>query len=102
MVNNRIIIGSISAIVIFSALMSTMISSADAATSPNTEIIPPNGEIGWEDKKFLVEMRTLTEISSFNFDQPTKSGANIGNSGTTVVPMIYIDPEFTGLKFNQE
>ncbi len=31
-----------------------------------------NIEIGWEDKKFLVGMRTLTEISSFNFDQPTK------------------------------
>ena len=47
MVNNRIIIGSISAIVIFSALMSTMISSADAVTS-NTEIIPLNAEIGIE------------------------------------------------------
>ncbi len=46
--NNRIIIGSISALVIFSALMSTMISSADAATSSNTEIIPLNGEIGIE------------------------------------------------------
>ena len=33
---------------------------------------------------------------------PTKSGANIGNSGTTVVPMISIDPELSGLKFNQE
>ncbi len=29
-------------------------------------------EIVWEDKKFIVGMRTLTEISSFNFDQPTK------------------------------
>jgi hypothetical protein len=48
MANNRIIIGSISALVIFSALMSTMISSADAATSPNTEIIPLNSEIGIE------------------------------------------------------
>jgi len=48
MVNNRIIIGSISALVIFSALMSTMISSADAATSSNTEIIPINSEIGIE------------------------------------------------------
>jgi hypothetical protein len=48
MANNRIIIGSISALVIFSALMSTMISSADAATSPNTEIIPINSEIGIE------------------------------------------------------
>jgi len=47
MANNRIIIGSISALVIFSALMSTMISSADAAT-PNTEIIPLNSEIGIE------------------------------------------------------
>ena len=48
MANNRIIIGSISALVIFSALMSTMISSADAVTSPNTEIIPLNSEIGIE------------------------------------------------------
>ncbi len=47
MANNRIIIGSISALVIFSALMSTMISSADATTS-NTEIIPINSEIGIE------------------------------------------------------
>jgi len=47
MANNRIIIGSISALVIFSALMSTMISSADA-TTPNTEIIPLNSEIGIE------------------------------------------------------
>jgi hypothetical protein len=31
-----------------------------------------NIEVGWEDKNFLVGMRTLTEISSFNFDQPTK------------------------------
>jgi len=31
-----------------------------------------NIEIGWEDKKFLVGMRTLTEISSFNFNQPAK------------------------------
>ena len=47
MENNRIIIGSIPALVIFSALMSTMISSADATTS-NTEIIPLNSEIGIE------------------------------------------------------
>jgi len=47
MANNRIIIGSIPALVIFSALMSTMISSADA-TTPNTEIIPLNSEIGIE------------------------------------------------------
>ncbi len=48
MVNNRSIIGSLSAIVIFTALMSTMISSVDAATSQNTEIIPLNSEIGIE------------------------------------------------------
>ncbi len=47
MANNRITIGSISALVIFSALMSTMISSVDAVT-PNTEIIPLNAEIGIE------------------------------------------------------
>jgi len=31
-----------------------------------------NTEIEWEDKKFIVVMKSLTEISSFNFDQPTK------------------------------
>ncbi|MEK0381989.1 MAG: hypothetical protein QQN48_02985, partial [Nitrosopumilus sp.] len=31
-----------------------------------------NTEIKWEDKKFIVQVKTLTEISSFNFDQPTK------------------------------
>jgi len=31
-----------------------------------------NREIEWESKRFIVEVRTLTEISSFNFDQPTK------------------------------
>jgi hypothetical protein len=31
-----------------------------------------NIEVGWEDKNFLVGMRTITEIVSFNFDQPTK------------------------------
>ena len=45
MLNSRIIIGFLS-IVIFTALMSTTISSVDAAT--NTEIIPLNGEIGIE------------------------------------------------------
>ena len=45
MMNSRIIIGFLSA-VIFTALMSTTISSVDAAT--NTEIIPLNGEIGIE------------------------------------------------------
>jgi len=45
MTNSRIIIGFLSA-VIFTALMSTTISSVDAAT--NTEIIPLDGEIGIE------------------------------------------------------
>jgi hypothetical protein len=45
MLNSRIIIGFLS-IVIFTALMSTTISSVDAAT--NTEMIPLNGEIGIE------------------------------------------------------
>ncbi len=31
-----------------------------------------NTEIKWEDKKFIVQVKTLTEITSFNFDQPTK------------------------------
>ena len=45
MMNSGIIIGFLSAAVIFTALMST-ISSVDAAT--NTEIIPLNGEIAIE------------------------------------------------------
>ena len=45
MMNSGIIIGFLSAAVIFTALMST-ISSVDAAT--NTEIIPLDGEIGIE------------------------------------------------------
>ena len=45
MMNNRTIFGFLSA-VIFTVLMSTTISSVDAAT--NTEIIPLNGEIGIE------------------------------------------------------
>jgi hypothetical protein len=28
--------------------------------------------VGWEDKEFIVGMRTLAEISSLNFDQPNK------------------------------
>ncbi|MDG7053886.1 MAG: hypothetical protein JRZ95_01000, partial [Nitrososphaerota archaeon] len=48
MVNNRIIIGFLSATIIFTALMSTIIPSVDAANPPNTEIIPLNGEIGIE------------------------------------------------------
>ncbi len=31
-----------------------------------------NKEIEWEDQKYIVGMRTVTEISSFSFDQPTK------------------------------
>ncbi len=46
MMNGRIIISFLSAAVIFTALMSTTISSVDAAT--NTEIIPLNGEIAIE------------------------------------------------------
>ena len=46
MIYSRIMIGFLSAAVILTALMSTSISSVDAAT--NTEIIPLNGEIGIE------------------------------------------------------
>ena len=30
-------------------------------------------EVQWEDRKFIVGIRSLTDISSLNFDQPTKS-----------------------------
>ena len=46
MMNSRIIIGFLTTAVIFTALMSTSVSSVDAVT--NTEIIPLGGEIGIE------------------------------------------------------
>ena len=30
-------------------------------------------EVQWEDRKFIVGIRSLTDVSSLNFDQPTKS-----------------------------
>jgi len=47
-----------------------------------------NIDIGWEDKNFLVGMRTLTEISSFNFDQPTKSISFDVNEDNQLITLI--------------
>jgi len=45
-------------------------------------------QIGWEDKTFQVQIRTLAEISSFTFDQPTKRisfDVNADNQFVTLV-----------------
>jgi hypothetical protein len=47
-----------------------------------------NIDIGWEDKNFLVGMRTLTEISSFNFDQSTKSISFDVNEDNQLITLI--------------
>jgi len=47
-----------------------------------------NTEIGWEDKKFVVRVRTLTEISSFNFDQPTKRISFDVNENNQLITLI--------------
>lgn len=54
-----------------------------AIDEPTTNI-----EVGWEDKNFLVQMRTLTEISSFNFDQPTKSISFDVNEDNQLITLI--------------
>jgi len=48
-------------------------------------------EITWEDKKFDVEIRTLSNIESFNFDQPSRS-INLETDGdnqiiTLIIPL---------------
>ena len=45
-------------------------------------------EVGWEDKKFIVGIRTLTNVDIFEFNQPTKSitfDVTKGNSLTSVI-----------------
>ncbi len=48
-------------------------------------------QVNWEDKKFLVEIRTLAEIESFDFNQPTKKISFKVNDDnqfvTTVIPL---------------
>ena len=45
-------------------------------------------EVLWEDKKFLVEIKTLTDVSSFSFDQPTKSISFNVNEDNQLITMI--------------
>lgn len=45
-------------------------------------------EVQWEDKEFIVGIRTLTEISSFNFDQPTKKISFDVNEDNQLVTLI--------------
>jgi hypothetical protein len=48
-------------------------------------------EVNWEDKKFLVEIRTFADIENFNFEQPEKLiSFKINDSNqmvTTVIPL---------------
>ncbi len=48
-------------------------------------------QVSWEDKKFLVEVRTFAEIESFEFDQPEKKiSFKIKDSNqfvTTIIPL---------------
>jgi hypothetical protein len=48
-------------------------------------------EVNWEDKKFLVEIRTVTDIENFNFEQPEKLISFKTNDSnqmvTTVIPL---------------
>ncbi len=46
-------------------------------------------EVDWEDKKFLVEIRTFADIEDFNFDQPAKKiGFKINDSNQFVTAVI--------------
>jgi hypothetical protein len=48
-------------------------------------------QVNWEDKEFLVEVRTLAEIESFNFNQPAKKISFKVNDNnqfvTTIIPL---------------
>ncbi len=45
-------------------------------------------EITWEDKKFDVEIRTLSNVESFNFDQPSRSISFDVNGNNQIVTLI--------------
>ena len=47
-----------------------------------------NKIVQWEDREFIVEIRTLEEISSFNFDQPRRSISFDVNEGNQFVTLI--------------
>jgi hypothetical protein len=62
-------------------------------------------KIEWENKEFSVGMRTLTEISSFNFDQPTKRisfDVNEDNQLITLIIPLGLLWEPYEVYFNQE
>ena len=44
--------------------------------------------VQWEDRNFVVGIRTLTEISSFNFEQPTKSMSFNVNGDKQMITLI--------------
>lgn len=45
-------------------------------------------KVQWEDRNFVVGIRTLAEISSFNFDQPTKSMSFNVNGDKQLITLI--------------
>jgi hypothetical protein len=45
-------------------------------------------KVQWEDRNFVVGIRTLAEISSFNFDQPTKSMSFYVNGDKQLITLI--------------
>jgi len=49
-------------------------------------------EITWEDKKFDVEIRTLSNVESFNFDQPSRS-INLETNGNNQIVTLIIPLE---------
>ncbi len=49
-------------------------------------------ELTWEDKKFYVEIRTLSNVESFNFDQPSRS-INLDTNGNNQIVTLIIPLE---------
>lgn len=45
-------------------------------------------KVQWEDREFIVGMRTITEISSFSFDQPTKKISFDVNEDNQLITLI--------------
>ncbi|MEK6965957.1 MAG: hypothetical protein AABW62_00815, partial [Thermoproteota archaeon] len=71
-------------------------------------------EVKWQDRAFNVEIRTLAEITSFNFDQPTKTiSFDVKNDHqfvTLLIPLellwnpyqVYLDQEPYGVFADEE
>ncbi|MGI0003325.1 MAG: hypothetical protein ACRD91_03770 [Nitrosopumilaceae archaeon] len=71
-------------------------------------------EVKWQDKTFDVEIRTLAEVTSFNFDQPTKTISfdvkGVHQFVTLLIPLellwnpyqVYLDQEPYGVLADEE